>query len=114
MAQEKPVKEVFCSDYLQKKVKKSLATCVVWAAAAMTVLLAGIVTGVAFIVVSGIVATIVALFVAATRGCVYTTYRCGIRGEQVVRAHLLSSGLNGEYAAYYNVPLNGNGRISDI
>lgn len=108
------MKEVFCSDYLQKKAKKSLVTCVAWAAAAMTVLLAGIVTGVAFIVVSGVVATIVALFVAATRGSVYTAYRCGIRGEHVLRAHLLSSGLNGDYAAYYNVPLNGNGRISDI
>ena len=31
-----------------------------------------------------------------------------------LRAHLLSSGLSDDYTAYYNLPLNGNGRISDI
>jgi hypothetical protein len=114
MAQERPVKEVFCSDYLQKKAKKSLVTCVAWAAAAMTLLLVGILTAVAFIVVSGIVATAVALFVVAARGSVYTAYRCGILGEHVLRAHLLSSGLDDDYTAYYNLTLNGNGRASDI
>ena len=109
MAQEKPVKEVFFSDYLQKKAKKSLVACVAWAGIALTLLLTGIAAGVAVILVSGVVAVMVALFVAATRGPVYTTYRCGIRGEQVLRAHLLSSGLGDEYTAYYNLPLNGNG-----
>ena len=108
------MKEVFFSDYLRKKAKKSLVACVAWAVVALILLLAGIATGVAFILVSGLVAVVVALFVAATRGPAYTTYRCGIRGEQVLRAHLLSSGLGDEYTAYYNVPLNGNGRVSDI
>ena len=31
-----------------------------------------------------------------------------------LRAHLLSSGLGDDYTAYYNLPLNGNGRASDI
>ena len=87
------MKEVFFSDYLQKKAKKSLVACVAWAVVAMTLLLAGIATGIAFILVSGVVAVVVTLFVVATRGPVYAAYRCGIRGEQILRAHLLSSGL---------------------
>ena len=62
------MKEVFFSDYLRKQAKKSLAACVAWAVVAMTLLLAGIATGVAVILVSGVVAVVVALFVAATRG----------------------------------------------
>ena len=58
--------------------------------------------------------TMVTLFVVATHGPVYAAYRSGIRGERVLRAHLLSSGLPDEYAAYYNLPLNGNGRTSDV
>lgn len=108
------MKEVFLSDYLRKQAKKSIAACVAWAGIALTLLLAGIATGVAAILVSGIVAIIVALFVAATRGPSYTAYRCGIRGEQVLRAHLRSSGLGDGCTAYYNIPLNGNGRVSDI
>jgi hypothetical protein len=108
------MKEVYSSDYLQKKAKKSLLACVAWAVVAMVLLFAGIATGVAFIVVSGVVAIMVTLFVAATHGPAYVTYRCGIRGEQVLRLHLLSSELCDEYTAYYNVPLNGNGRASDI
>ena len=34
-AQEKPVKEVFSSDYLQKQAKKSLLSCLAWAVVAM-------------------------------------------------------------------------------
>ena len=56
----------------------------------------------------------VALFVVVKRGPLYATYRCGIQGEQVLRVHLLSSGLGDEYTAYYNLPLNGNGKLSDI
>lgn len=108
------MKEVFFSDYLWKKAKKNLVACVAWAVVAMILLFAGIAAGVAAIVVSGVVATMVALFVAAMHGPSYTTYRCGIRGEQALRAHLLASGLSGAYTAYYNVPLNGNGRKSDI
>jgi hypothetical protein len=108
------MKEVLFSDYLQKKAKKSLAACIAWAVVAMTLLLAGITTGVAFIVISGVVAAVVALFVAAMHGPSYTTYRCGIRGEQALRAHLLASGLGDKYTAYYNLPLNSNGSASDI
>ena len=108
------MKEVFFSDYLRKKAKKSLVACVAGAVVALILLLAGIATGVGFILVSGVVAVVIALFVAATHGPSYATYRCGIRGEQVLRAHLLSSGLGDEYTAYYNLPLNGNGRSSDI
>ena len=114
MAQEKPVKEVFFSDYLQKKAKKSLVTCIAGAVVALILLLAGIATGVGFILVSGLVAIVIALFVAATRGPSYATYRCGVRGEQVLRARLLSSGLGDKYTAYYNLPLSSNGRNSDI
>jgi hypothetical protein len=114
MAQEKTVEEVFFSDYLEKKAKKSLVACVAWAMAAMTLLLAGIATGIAVILASGAVAVVVTLFVVATRGPVYVAYRCGIRGEQILRAQLLSSGLPDDYTAYYNLPLNGNGKLSDI
>ena len=114
MAQEKPVKEVFFSDYLQKKAKKSLAACLAWAGVALTLLLAGIATGFAVILVSGLVAVVVALFVVVSYGPTYATFRCGIRGEQALRAHLLASGLDDEYTAYYNLPLTGNGRASDI
>ena len=54
MAQEKPVKEVFFSDYLQKKAKKSLVTCIAGAVVALILLLAGIATGFGFILVSGL------------------------------------------------------------
>lgn len=114
MAQEKRVKEVFFSDYLRKQAKKSLAVCFASAVVALALLLAGIATGFAFIVVSGLVAIVVAVFIAATRGPVYTAYRCGIRGEQVLRAHLLLLGLDDDYTAYYNLPSTGDGRVSDI
>ncbi len=114
MAQEKPVKEVFFSDYLQKKAKKSLVACVAWAGIALTPLLIGVTAGAAIVLALGLVTVMIALFVAATRGPVYTAYRCGIQGEQVLRAHLLSSGLSDDHTAYYNVPLNGNGKVSDI
>jgi len=114
MAQEQPVKEVFFSDYLRKKAKRSLVACLAWAVVALILLLAGIATGVRFILVSGLVAIVIALFVAATRGPSYATYRCGVRGEQVLRARLLSSGLGDKYTAYYNLPLSSNGRNSDI
>jgi hypothetical protein len=108
------MKEVYSSDYLQKKAKKSLLACVAWAVVAIILLFAGIATGVTIILVSGVIAVMVALFVAVKRGPFYATYRCGIRGEQVLRVHLLSLGLCDEYTAYYNVPLNGKGRASDI
>ena len=108
------MKEVFFSDYLRKKAKRSLVACIAGAVVALILLLAGIATGVGFILVSGLVAIVIALFVAATHGPSYATYRCGIRGEQVLRAHLLSSGLRDEYTAYYNLPLSSNGRNSDI
>ncbi len=114
MAQEKPVKEVFFSDYLRKRARKSVVVCVAWAGIALTLLLAGIATGIAVILASGAVAVVVSLFVAARRGPIYTAYRCGIRGEQVLRIHLLSSGLGDDHTAYYNLPLNGNGKASDI
>ncbi len=108
------MKEVFFSDYLEKQAKKSLVACVASAVVAMSLVLTGVAIGAAIILVSGLVAVVMALFVAATRGPVYTAYRCGMRGEQVLRAHLLSSGLGDHYTAYYNLPLNGNGRNSDI
>jgi hypothetical protein len=114
MAQEKLVKEVFFSDYLEKKAKKSFVAFVAWAVATMTLLLAGIVTGTAVVLASGVVAVMIALFVAAARGPVYTAYRCGIRGEQALRAHLFASGLDDDHTAYYNLPSNGNGSASDI
>jgi hypothetical protein len=80
---------------------------------ALTLLLAGIATGAVMILVPGLFAIVIALFVVASAGPIYATYRCGIRGEQVLRAHLMMSGLGDEYAAYYNLPLNGNGRASD-
>lgn len=108
------MKEVFFSDYLRKRARKSLVACVAWAGIALTFLPIGVATGVAVILVSGVIAVVVTLFVAATRGPVYATYRCGIRGEQVLRAHLLSSGLGDDHTAYYDIPLNGNGKVSDI
>lgn len=108
------MKEVFFSEYLQKQATKSLVTCLAWAMVALTLVIAGIATGVAFIITSGVVAIVIAIFVAAKRGPVYATYRCGLQGERVLRAHLLSSGLSDENSAYYNVPLNGHGRRSDI
>ena len=103
------MKEVFFSDYLRKKAKKSLVACVAGAVVALILLLAGIVTGVGFILVSGVVAIVIALFVAATHGPSYATHRCGIRSEQVLRAHLLSKGLRDDYTAYYNLPLKTGG-----
>src|SRR5208283_1450493 len=108
------MKEVFFSGYLEKQAKKSLVACVASAAVALTVLIVGVGTGAVMIAISGMVATMVALFVAAMHGPAYVTYRCGMRGEQVLRAHLLASGLGEHYTAYYNLPLNGNGRNSDI
>src|SRR5271157_4531261 len=99
MPQEKPVKEVFFSDYLRKKARKSLVACFVGAVVALILLLAGIATGVGFILVPGVVAIVIALFVAATHGPSYATYRCGVRGEQVLRARLLASGLGDKYTA---------------
>ena len=107
------MKELFFSDYLREKAKKSLAACVAWAVVALILLLAGIATGVGFILVSGVVAIAIALFVAAMRGPAYAIYRCGILGEQMLRARLLSA-LGDNYTAYYNLPLNGNGRTCDI
>ena len=66
------------------------------------------------IAISGVVATMVALFIAATHGPACVTYRCGILGEQAVRVRLFWSGLGDEYTAYYNLPLNSNGSASDI
>ncbi len=108
------MKEVFLSNYLQKEAKKSLVTCLAWVMVALALLIAGIAAGVAFIIVSGVVALVIAIFVAATGGPAYATYHCGILGEQVLQAHLLSSGLGDKYTAYYNLTLNGNGRVSDI
>jgi hypothetical protein len=108
------VKEVFFSDYLQKKAKESLLACLAWAMVVITLLVAGIATGIVLIVVSGMVATMVTLFVAASAGPTYVAYRCGIRGEQILRAHLLAWGLGDDYTAYYNLPLNGKGKVSDI
>ena len=108
------MKEVFFSDYLRKKAKKSLVACAAWAVVALILLFVGIATGVGFILVSSLVAIVIALFVAATYGPSYATHRCGIRGEQVLRARLLSSGLGDKYTAYYNIPLSSNGRSSDI
>ncbi len=108
------MKEVFFSDYLQKKARKSLAACLAWAGIALTLLLAATTTGIAIILVSGMVTIVIALFVAATRGPVYTAYRCGIHGEQVLRAHLLASELGEGYTAYYNLLLNNKGKASDI
>lgn len=104
------MKEVFFSDYLQKKAKNSLVVCVVWPVFAVALLLTGITTGVAVIFVSGVVTAMVAFLVAATNGSAYVTLRCGIRGEQVLRARLLSSGLDDKYTAYYNLPLSSYGR----
>jgi hypothetical protein len=73
------MREVFFSDYLQKNANKSLISYVAWTAVALTVLLAGIAAGVAFIAVSGIIAVVVAVFVAIRWGPLYVTYRCGIR-----------------------------------
>ena len=114
MARENPVKELFFSDYLRKQARKSLAPCVAWVVVALPLLLVGIATGVAVVLVSGLFAVMIALFIAASHGPAYATYRCGMRGEQVLRAHLLASGLSDHYTAYYNLPLNGNGRNSDI
>lgn len=108
------MKEVFFSDYLRKQARKSLAACLAWTGVAMTLPLAGIATGFAVILVSGFATIAVALFVAATCGPVYTAYQRGIQGEQALRARLLASGLGDDYVAYYNLPLNGNGRTSDI
>ncbi len=108
------MREVFFSDYLRKQAKKSLVTCFAWAGVALTLLLAGIATGFVVIIVSGTVAVVAALFVAATHGPVHTAYRCGIRGKQALRAHLHALGLGDDYTAYYNLPLNDNGRASDI
>ncbi len=83
------MKEVFFSDYLRKKAKKSLVACVAWAVVAMTLLLAGIVTGVAVILVSGLVAVVVALFVAATRGPVL--YDLSVRNPRRAGAQSPSS-----------------------
>ena len=54
------MKELFFSDYLREKAKKSLAACVAWAVVALILLLAGIATGVGFILVSGVVAIAIA------------------------------------------------------
>lgn len=108
------MKEVFSSDYLQKQAKKGLAACLGWTGVALTLVSAGIATGVAVILVSGLVAFVVALFVVITRGPVYTAYQCGIRGEQALRAHLRSLGLSDEHTAYYNLPVSGSRKASDI
>ena len=108
------MKEAFLSTYLQEEAKKSLVTCLAWVIFALTLLIAGIATGVALIIVSGTVAFMISIFVVARHGPMYATYRCGVQGERILRAHLLSWGLSDEYAAYYNLPTNGNGGISDI
>jgi hypothetical protein len=108
------MKEVFLSTYLQKEAKKSLVTCLAWIMLALAFLIAGIAAGVAFIILSGAVAFVISIFVVARHGPMYATYRCGVQGERILRAHLRSSGLSDEYTAYYNFPVNGNGVISDI
>ncbi len=88
--------------------------CVAWIGAAAILLFAGIAVGSAFTIVPGFLAVAVALFVLATRGPVYTTYRCGICGEQALRANLIALELDNDYTAYYNLPLNDDGGVSDI
>ena len=81
---------------------------------ALTLLLAGIATGIGFIVVSGLAAIVIALFVVATHGPSYATYRSESEASKASRPIFFRPGLPDEYTAYYNLPLNGNGKLSDI
>jgi Nuclease-related domain len=108
------MKEAFLSNYLQKEARKSLVTCLAWIMVALALLVAGTAAGVTFIILPGAVIFVISILVVTRRGPIYATYRYGVHGERVLRAHLLSSGLSDEYTAYYNFPVNGNGGIFDI
>ena len=81
---------------------------------ALALLVVGTAARVTTLIASGAIAFMVAIFVVARYGPIYSTHRCGIDGERILRARLLSSGLSDEYTAYYNVPMNHGSGISDV
>jgi hypothetical protein len=108
------MREVFLSNHLKKEARKSLVICVGAVGFAFALLAIGAVTGIVLLTVLGTVALVTSGFIITKHGRMYVTYRCGIQGERVLRDHLRSFGLNDEHTAYYNLPTNGNGRITDI
>ncbi len=107
------MKEVFVSNYLQREAKRILATCLTWAVFAFVLLAVGVAMGLTLVILSGIVAFAVFIFVVTGQSRAYTTYRSGLEGERILRTHHLSSRLTDDYTAYYNLPVNGK-RGSDI
>jgi hypothetical protein len=90
------MKEAFLSTYLQEEAKKNIVTCLAWVIFALTLLVVGIAAGITLIIVSGTVAFVISIFVVARHGPMYETYRCGLQGERILRAHLRSSELSDE------------------
>ncbi|OPY85874.1 MAG: Nuclease-related domain protein [Syntrophorhabdus sp. PtaU1.Bin153] len=108
------MREVFLSDHLKKEARKNLAICLGAVGFGSALLVTGAVTGIMLPVVLGGVALVSSGFIVTKRGRMYVTYRCGMRGEYVLRNRLRSLGLSDEHTAYYNLPVNGNAKVSDI
>lgn len=108
------MREVFLSNHLKKEARKSLVMCVGAVGFASAFLAIGAVTGIVPLTVLGTVALVTSGFIITKHGRMYVTYRCGAQGEWVLRDHLRSLRLSDEHTAYYNIPTNGNGRVSDI
>lgn len=108
------MREVFLSNHLQKEANKNLRICLLWAVFTLMLLALGIATGLAFVIIWGTGALVVAGFIVIKHGPTYATYRCGISGERILRNQLRSLNLSDEYTAYYNLSLNGNGKAFDI
>lgn len=109
-----PMREVFLSNHLQIETNKSLTICLLWIVFALVLLVLGMATSLAFLIMSGTGALVVAGIVVTKRGPTYVTYRCGISGERILRNHLRSLNLSDKYTAYYNLSTNGNGKAFDI
>ncbi|OPY66894.1 MAG: Nuclease-related domain protein [Syntrophorhabdaceae bacterium PtaU1.Bin034] len=108
------MKEVFSSNYLAKETNKNLTACVVSMGFVLAILAVGVAMASVLVIWASMVALVASGFIIARCGPAYTAYLQGMQGERILRNRLRSSGLSDEYTSYYNLPVNGNGKTSDI
>ena len=82
------MREIFVSNYLRKEARNALVTSLSWVVFALTFLVIGIATGATLIIMSGTAALVISGFIVTRRGRAFVTYRCGMRGERILRDHL--------------------------
>ncbi|WP_028893968.1 nuclease-related domain-containing protein [Syntrophorhabdus aromaticivorans] len=108
------MREVFLSNHLQRQANRSFAICLASLAFALTLLAVGVAMASVLVIWASMVALAISGFIVTKYGPTHMTYRHGMQGERILRNWLRSSGLDDDHTAYYNLPLNGNGRASDI